>query len=213
MDLSRRNFLKTGLSHVALMFAGYLSLGAGVSRAASDDVATGANGLYVQPWFEDSFLDLAEELEIAAGDGKQLVLIYEQAGCPYCKELHKVNLAKPEIAKFLQDHFRVVQIDIRGSREVTDFAGKAMTEKDFAQAAQIHFTPTLSFFPKQASKAIGKVGRDAEAFRLTGYWKPFHFETVLRFVHDGSYKDENLQSYLRARIERLKGQGVEPQVH
>lgn len=214
MNLSRRIFLKTGLSQMALMMTGYLGLGAAVSRATEkNEVATGANGLYVQPWFEDSFLDMAEELELASTDGKQLVLIYEQAGCPYCKDLHRVNLAKPEIAGFLQNHFRVVQIDIRGSREVTDFAGKPMTEKEFAQAAQIHFTPTLSFFPKQANKALGKTGREAEAFRLTGYWKPFHFETVLRFVHDGSYKDENLQSYLRERIQRLKEKGVEPKVH
>lgn len=223
--MKRREFLKSGIAHVSLLLSGFAGLnlvmrGYGLSTAVAAEgeqdaadqagkaaVKTGANGLYVQPWFEDSFLDLGEELEAASLENKQLVLLYEQTGCPYCKELHRVNLARPEIASYMQQNYRVVQIDIRGSREVTDFKGTSLSEKDFARQAQIHFTPTLSFYPRRPAKVLGKNGKDAEAFRLTGYWKPFHFETVLRFVRDGAYKEENLQSYLGARLEALKKEG------
>ncbi len=209
MKLNRRSFLlkSAAISSLVAAYGQYFP-----RAAARDNVETGANGLFVQPWFEDSFLDLSEDLKEAAQAGKQLVIIYEQAGCPYCKELHKVNLNKPSIAAFMKKHFHVVQIDIKGSREVTDFSGKVMSERSFSREWKIHFTPTLSFFPRDAAKVVGKTGRDAEAFRLTGYWKPFHFETVLHFVHSGSYKNENLQHYLSNRLEALKGKGEEVKV-
>lgn len=219
MRISRRTYIKSGAAIGGLLVsgalaglsklasAGALSGASTVSSLADSGVMVGGNGLYIQPWFEDSFLDLSDELNSAAEDGKQLVIIYEQAGCPYCKELHKVNLAEPVISKFMQKHYRVVQLDIRGSREVTDFKGKTMSEKEFARQWQINFTPTLSFFPADVKAVADKKGRDAEAFRLTGYWKPFHFETVLRFVKSGSYKDSTLQNYLSKRIESLKKQG------
>ena len=204
MNLNRRSFLLKSAAFASL-FAAY---GQFFSKAvAGDSPATGGNGLYVQPWFEDSFLDLRDDLAEAQSAGRQLVLIFEQAGCPYCKELHKVNLADPAIASFMKQHFHVVQIDMKGSREVTDFTGKVMSERAFARALQIHFTPTLSFLPREPEKVLGKPGREAEAFRLTGYWKPFHFETVLHFVHSGSYKDENLQAYLSERLKTLKEKG------
>lgn len=228
MLLDRRDFLKAGAANASVLFASFLGIGAGISSGfgflrssnaqaeaaalAEGGVKTGANGLYVQPWFEDSFLDLGEELETAALKNKQLVLIFEQTGCPYCKELHKVNLSRPEIADFMKENYHVVQLDIRGSREVVDFNGNTLSETGFARQAQIHFTPTLSFFPRNSSKVIGKTGRDAEAFRLTGYWKPFHFETVLRFVRDGAYKEENLQTYLSERLEALKREGKTQEV-
>lgn len=209
MNLTRRGFLLSGVA------AGSMMAASGPALPATDDgapVTIGANGLFTQPWFEDGFLDLKDELEEAISEKKQLVILYEQAGCPYCKTLHSVNLQKAEIASFMQKHFRVVQLDIKGSREVTDFTGAVMSEKAFSQHWQIHFTPTLSFFPRDAARVIGQTDRKAEAFRLTGYWKPFHFETVLHFVHSGSYKNDNLQTYLAARLQKLKAMGKKVKV-
>ena len=209
MNFTRRGFLLSSVAAGSMVAASRPALPANEDGVA---VNVGANGLFTQPWFEDSFLDLADELEEAISEKKQLVILYEQAGCPYCKTLHKVNLQNKEIAAFMQKHFRVVQLDIKGSREVTDFRGAVMSEKAFSQVWQIHFTPTLSFFPRDASRVIGQTDRKAEAFRLTGYWKPFHFETVLHFVHSGSYKDNNLQTYLAARLQKLKAMGKKVKV-
>ena len=203
----RRTFLKSGLFFSAFV-AGQLSrLPIASAKTGDDDLFKAGNGLYSQPWFAQSFLDLGEELQLAADEKKQLVLLYEQEGCPYCKELHKVNLKHPGIASFMKAHFRVVQLDIRGSREVTDFQGKTVSEKEFARQWQVHFTPTLSFFPADPSSVMGKSGKQAEAFRLTGFWKVFHFETVLRFVHSGAYKKDSLQDFLNKRIEKMNQDG------
>ncbi|GJM00064.1 MAG: thioredoxin [Methyloligella sp.] len=202
----RRRFLKTSVFFSAYM-AGQLSQLSLAKAKGDDDLFKSGNGLYSQPWFEDGFLDLAEEIQLAAQDGKQLVIIYEQEGCPYCKELHQVNLKNPAIKKFMQENYRVIQLDIRGSREVTDFEGKTFSEKEFSRKWQVNFTPTLSFFPADPALVLNKKGKEAEAFRLTGFWKVFHFETVLRFVKSGAYKKDTLQDYLNERIKGLKETG------
>src|SRR4051812_15685236 len=87
------------------------------------------DGRYTQPWFLNSFLDLKEDLAESAEHGKRLALLWDQRGCPYCQEMHKVNLADPQVNAYIRDHFNVVQLDLFGSREVTDFDGSAMAEK------------------------------------------------------------------------------------
>lgn len=202
----RRTFLKAGIFFSAYMASQVSNLSFALAKK-DDNLYRSGNGLYSQPWFEDGFLDLGEEIQLAKEEGKQFVIIYEQEGCPYCKELHKVNLKNPAIKKFMQENYRVIQLDIRGSREVTDFTGKTMSERAFSRKWQINFTPTLSFFPADPTLVLNKTGKDAEAFRLTGFWKVFHFETVLRFVRSGAYKKGTLQDYLNKRIEGLKETG------
>lgn len=203
----RRTFLKSGVFLGAYLTGQLSTLSIVRAKPGNDELFKGGNGLYSQPWFAQGFLDLGEEIQLAAEEKKQLIIIYEQEGCPYCKELHKVNLKHPSIEKFMKANFRVVQLDIKGSREVTDFNGKTMSEKEFSRQWQIHFTPTLSFFPADPALVMNKPSKEAEAFRLTGFWKVFHFETVLRFVKSGAYKKDSLQDYLNKRVEGLKQTG------
>ena len=70
------------------------------------------------------------------------MVLFEQRGCPYCKELHAVNFARSEITDYIREHFMVVQLDLWGSREVTDFDGEAMEERALAGKWRVNFTPT-----------------------------------------------------------------------
>ncbi|MCC0028761.1 MAG: hypothetical protein H6891_00135 [Brucellaceae bacterium] len=47
------------------------------------------NGLHHQDWFLESFLDIGEDLAEAQAKGKGLVIVFEQRGCPYCREMHR----------------------------------------------------------------------------------------------------------------------------
>ena len=107
-----------------------------------------ADGLYTEPWFLKSFLDLRSDLEETTKKGKRLVVMWSLKGCPYCKETHVVNFGNPEIAGFIQDHFEVVQLNIIGSLPVTDFDGQSISEKSLAYKNSIRFTPTFQFFSK-----------------------------------------------------------------
>ena len=88
--LSRRLFL-AGSAAGGL---GLWSAGAARAEAVMTD-----DGFYREPWFLESFLELADDLAAAAENKKRLAIMWELRGCPYCRETHLVNFAKPEIAK------------------------------------------------------------------------------------------------------------------
>jgi len=183
--------------------------GAGLVPSAMTSAARAAtkndDGLYVQPWFVESFLDLREDLGEATAAGKRYAILWEQRGCPYCKELHTVNLARPEINAFLQEKFSILQLNLWGSRAVTDFDGEELEERRLAAKWRVNFTPTIQYFPAEAPD--GKTGRDIEVARMPGYFKPFHFMSMFEFVEQGAYEEQNFQRFLQDKFKRLDAEG------
>lgn len=179
----------------------------GLSAADGDGVVVGDDGLFKQDWFIDSFLDLKEDHAEAADDGKGLIILFEQRGCPYCKELHKVNFAKNEIREYINKNFNVLQLDMWGSRAVTDFDGKEYEERDLAKAWRVTFTPTVVFYSRHKSPT-----KDGESARLPGYFKPFHFLSMLEYVHEGKFEDQHFQRFLQDKFKRMEAEGKKPEV-
>lgn len=169
----------------------------------------GEDGMHMQSWFHDSFLDLREDLAEAEAAGKRLVIIWEQRGCPYCKRMHEVNLRIPRIADTMQRDFTVIQMNLWGDREVTDFDGEVLKEKDLAEKWAVLFTPTLQFFPQSVSSTEGKSGKAAEVVRIPGYFKPFHFYFLLHYAKTNGYESEpNFQRWLGGIGDKLDAAGV-----
>src|SRR5476649_1476086 len=112
MKLTRRHLLAGAASFAA---------GTGLSPARADEPILTDDGLYKQPWFLEGFLDLSDDLEGAAKEGKRFVIAWELKGCPYCKETHFVNFAQPKISDYVKANFEVLQLNIIGSRKVIDF--------------------------------------------------------------------------------------------
>ena len=184
----------------------------GSLRAAggADGLELGDDGLHKQPWFMDSFLELSDDLQTAADSGRGLMVLWEQRGCPYCRELHAVNFARPEISDYIQEHFDVVQLDMFGSREVLDFDGEALEERALAGKWFVNFTPTTQLFHRDNAGATGLSA--AESFRMPGYLKPFHYLSSLEFVAEGHYETQRFQRYLQDKFAILREQGIDPDV-
>jgi len=83
-----------------------------------------------------------------------------------------------------------------------------MSEKNLAQKWLVNFTPTVVFFSPDDMGAVSQ--EEAEAFRLPGYFKPFHYATSLEYVMSGSYKDTGFQRFTSARFVRLAAEGKNP---
>lgn len=66
----------------------------------------------------------------------------------------------------------VVAINIWGALEVVDTSGRRSTERDFARALKVQFTPTLLIL--DADGAI--------ALRLDGYYPPHKFSAALDYA-------------------------------
>ncbi len=120
-----------------------------------------------------------------------------------------VNFARPEINNYVRENFAVLQLDLWGSREVTDFDGEALQERALARKWGIVFTPTIMFFTDNLDEVEGKTGAQVEVTRMPGYFKPFHFITMFEFVKESAYERQHLQKYLQAKGQRLRDQGIE----
>jgi thioredoxin-related protein len=202
MTLTRRQILEMTAA------AGTLALAPGAALAATgNEPMKDSAGLYTQPWFLQSFMELKDDLAEASSSGKKFAILWEQRGCPYCRELHAVNFADPEVADFIKANFTILQFDIHGPRKVTDFDGTVMSEKELAQRWRISFTPTLCFFSSDPASVEGKIGVDAEVARMPGYFKPFHFATMFAYVKGEHYKSKNFQAFLQERADKMRADG------
>lgn len=207
MDITRRGFAAR-----AAAFGG-LALGGGAAaslwpNAARAEAQLNEDGLHVEPWFlQQSFLVLEDELSDSAAAGKRFAVVWEQKGCPYCREMHLVNFAKPQITDYVKQHFNILQLNIWGSRRVTDFDGEELGERELARKWQVNFTPTIVFLPESPDAAQGKSGRDAEVARMPGYFKPFHFLAMFQYVEDKAYRNSSFQKFLKEKVAGLKAEG------
>lgn len=185
---------------------------AALGRSGGADAAKlNGDGLHVQDWFIDSFLDMREDVMTAHEAGRNYAVIVEQRGCHFCAKTHEINFAHPEIRAYIPANFDMVQLNLHGSRAVTDFDGEELEERAIARKWQANFTPTILFFPPPDMLGEGKSGRDIEVARLPGYLRPFTFMQMFKFVREGLYKESNFQAYLYEQAQALEAAGGNPE--
>jgi thioredoxin-related protein len=166
-------------------------------RTRAESPILGDDGLYRQSWFVESFLELADDLEAAAKQGRRLAVMWELKGCPYCRETHLVNFGRPDIAAYVRTHFDVLQLNIVGARRVTDFDGNALGEKQFAARYGVRFTPTIQFFPESAAGLADKPAEQREIARMAGYYRPDDFLAMFRYVAEKAYESKSFRVFLK----------------
>lgn len=167
-------------------------------RGARSDAVLTEDGLYRQPWFIDSLLELSDDLDGAAKAGKRFAIMWELRGCPYCRETHLVNFARPDIENYVKSNFDVLQLNIIGSRKVMDFDGAELTEKALAAKYGVRFTPTFQFFPETIAKFKDAAPEKREVARAPGYLMPDDFLALFRYVREKGYETKSFRDYVKA---------------
>ncbi len=159
----------------------------------------GDDGLHKADWMHDTFKDLREDLEEANAEGKRLMLIIEQRGCIYCKKMHEEVFVDPDIESLLQDKFFVVQLNMFGDVEVTDFDGTSRSEKEIIQSWGMLFTPTMMFFPEEVEE--GKTAPQAAVAQMSGaFGKGTTFNMLQWILEEGYTSGEPFQKYLQRKL-------------
>jgi len=207
--LTRRRFMGSSLAMAALAATGAAAGSVTGTQPAwalpeldhSSVVEVG--GYFSQDWFLDSFLELSDDLSEATGNGKRLAIIWEQKGCPYCRETHMVNFSIPAVRDWISERFDIIQLDIWGAREVMDFDGQVMEERALARKSRVTFTPTIQFFSESGF---------SEVARMPGYFKPFHFLSMFEYVHEKAHTETDFQRYLQDKFSRLQARGEDAEV-
>jgi len=123
--------------------------------------------------------DVPAEVEAAAEDGKNLVIMFSLNGCPYCAKMHKRVFPHPDVMGQYNKTFVMFEVNIKGDLNVVTHTGETKPEKDYAQDMRVRATPVFVFY--------GKDGNDV--LRLTGYQDPKMFMAAGRYVSSEAYKD------------------------
>jgi len=168
----------------ALALALFVS-GIPAPAGAATGKITGGRQYDLPSWFKVSFLELKDDLKEANAGGRQLLLFLHLDDCPYCARTLDENFREGANKEFIQKHFDVIALNIRGDREVQWFDGESRTEMALAHMLKVYATPTILFIDPE-----GKI-----ALRLNGYRQPATLRQALEFVQQKAYRHESLADF------------------
>jgi len=155
----------------------------------------GANPSELPRWFKLSFLDFEEDIAEAAEQNKRVMIYFHQDGCPYCARLIEENFTDPEIQAYVRGHFDGIEINMWGDREIVSVGGDEFTEKTFAAALKVQYTPTLMFFNESGQVAL----------RINGYYPPAKFRRALQYVAERQETKQSFNEFMLAGQSDGKG--------
>ncbi|MCF6189307.1 MAG: thioredoxin fold domain-containing protein [Cocleimonas sp.] len=183
------------IASLIIMFATVFSLvfatGASAEKEKKEGGYFGAKTATHPTWFKESFLDLEEDIADATSNNKRLVAYFWQPGCPYCSQLWEDNFGQQKIVDDFRKNFEIVALNMWGDREVVSVGGNDYTEKSFAEALGIKYTPTLLFFDEN-KKVV---------HQINGYIPPEDFQRSMNFV---SGKHEKTQSFGAFSVQQME---------
>jgi len=171
------------------MFALLVTFGLMFAIPASAELPApkmGADGMYAEPWFKASTYDMRKDVAAARAEGKMLAVIWEQAGCAFCKEMHMTHFRNEVMVDFIEENFYVIKLDMRGDRQITDLDGETMSEAGMARRHLVKDAPNIEF---------RNAGGD-EVFRMPGYVGTIVFYGILDYVVNGGYEIASLSGWL-----------------
>lgn len=141
-------------------------------------------------FFDETFGNFHEELDLARQDNKKAVLIFfEQESCPFCHRMKTTVLNQPEVQDYYKKYFHIFSVDIEGDLEITDFQGHPTTQKDFSfKQYKVRATPVFAFFDLDGKLIARHTGptKGAQEFLWLG-----------EYIVDGHYQTESFAHFKR----------------
>ncbi len=175
--------------------------------ASAQAVEMGDDGLHKPDWLRDTFKDLQEDYAEAKNEGKRLLVLVEQRGCVYCREMHEKTFTDPRVRAMLEEDYFPVQINLHGDIEIVDLDGEEMSEKAASRKWGVLFTPTMIVLPMEVEEG-GSVVSQAAAV-MPGAFSPGTTLDLLTWVKEERYLDQSEEDFQRyhARMIRERNDG------
>ena len=146
-------------------------------------------------FFDESFWDMQEELDIAKEKGKKgIMIMFTMTECPFCHRMKTMVLNQPDVQDYYKKNFQLFEVDIEGDVELVNFKGESTTMKDFAfKEYRVRATPVFAFFDLE--------GNYIPRSRFTGATKnKEEFNLLGKYVLDKAYEKEAFARYKRANL-------------
>ena len=186
------NNIKNHLNILAVGLLLVLSLPAIAASDAERGKIIGGAIHQAPGWFKESFLEIADDADEASEEGKHLILFFQLNACPYCDRMLEEVFETEPYTSFIQQHFDVISINVRGDREVVFNEEITVSEKQLSEILKVRATPAILILNEENKTVV----------RVNGYRAPARFKHVLDFVASKSYRTTSLTDYLTAKLER-----------
>jgi thioredoxin-related protein len=178
-----------------------------VAATAAGAVEMGDDGLHKTDWMRDTFKDLQEDFAEAEAEGKRLLVLVEQRGCLYCRDMHEKTFVDPRVEQYIEDNYFVVQMNLHGATEMTDTDGEALSEREAARKWGVLFTPTMMFLPTDLEETESAAAQAVAT--MPGYFSAGTTLDLLTWVNEERYLDQSEEDFQRyhARMIRERDDG------
>lgn len=175
----------------SFLFAAAILLAPAAPAAAQTAAGKLTGGIvYSLPdWFKPSFLDLREDIEEAHKANRHVMLFLYVDECPYCARMLKESFVSGANRAFMQKHFDVIGINVRGAAEVTWIDGAKYSEQSLSRHLRAFGTPTIVFLGSSSDVIL----------KFSGYRDPAALRTALEYVHSAAYRSQPFAAYVAAR--------------
>lgn len=184
------------IKFLSIVAALLMSVGPGQAAELGDD------GLHKPDWMRDTFKDLREDLDEANAEGKRLLLIFEQRGCIYCTKMHEEVFSDTTVADYIRENYFVVQLNLHGATDVTDFDGESLGESAMASKWGLLFTPTMMFLPEEVLE--GETAPQAAVAIMPGAFGKGTTLDLLTWVKEKRYELDNGEDFQRYHARRIQ---------
>ena len=176
---------RTGFLLLAILFAPALF-------AAERGTILGGAPHAAPDWFKESFLEIADDVDEASEEGRHVMLFFQLNACPYCDRMLTESFESDPNMSYIQEHFDVIAINVKGDREIAFNDEVSVLEKELAEMLQVRATPAILFLNADNQQVV----------RVNGYRAPDRFSHVLSYVSSKSYETTKLADYLDANLKR-----------
>lgn len=163
-----------------------------VNANAQEGKLVGGSMHEVPSWFKESFLDIGEDIAESKANNKHFMVFMDLEGCPYCTKMLKENfIAENKTSEFIKKYFDVIEINVKGSREIAWDENTTLSEKELAEKLEIQYSPTILFFNDKKEVVV----------RVNGYRNQSDFKYILEYVQGKHYENMTLSEYIN-KIEK-----------
>jgi thioredoxin-related protein len=127
-----------------------------------------------------------EAKEMAAEDGKKILVYVNARWCGYCKKMENEVFVKESIQELTADYFYPVWLDLDVEDEYLTFADSRLSHRAFAQKLGAYSTPTFIFFEANEDIIAGQ----------PGFLEEDIYSTILKFIGTSAYEQQSFTEFI-----------------
>jgi len=136
------------------------------------------------------FVAFDQGLKQAQKQGKPIFVYFGRYGCGWCDKTNKEAFSVADVRQKYIDHYVLVYVDAESGRRLTLPSGERITERELGVKFKAFATPLFAFLEPDGSRI----------FKIAGIQSARDLTLYDRFVNEGIYRKQDIESFLSANL-------------